>query len=248
MSSLLFPSASSVVATKQEVEERGFAILPAIFDSSEIEELIGLIAKLKSADGVRTRGGVYAVRNLLQLSPALLQLARSENLLAIVQSHIGAGAFAVKGTLFDKTGGANWLVPWHQDLTISVASRLPVPGYGPWTVKAGACHVQPPTSVLNGMLSIRIHLDDCGEENGPLRVLPGTHRSGRLGPEKVSELVREVREHRCLVKTGGLLLMKPLLLHASSAAITPEHRRVVHIDYASSQLDGGLRWRLGPED
>ena len=242
MNSLRFPNENSAVPTIEDVNKHGFAILPDILDRAEIVELIRTIGQLESKDGVRTRGGVYAVRNLLQVCPEILELATSAKLLTIVREHIGIEAFAVRGMLFDKTGDANWLVPWHQDLTICVAARLPAPCYGPWTVKAGVCHVQPPASILEGMLSIRIHLDDCGENNGPLRVLPGTHRLGRLTADRISELQHDVREQLCLVKQGGALLMRPLLLHASSAATTPEHRRVVHIDYSSSQLDYGLRW------
>jgi hypothetical protein len=85
-------------------------------------------------------------------------------------------AFAVPATLFDKTADANWLVPWHQDLTICVKKKVDVPGYGPWTIKAGVPHVQPPVAILDRRLAVRIHLDNCSERNGALRVLPGTHR------------------------------------------------------------------------
>ena len=149
----------------------------------------------------------------------------------------------MRGTLFDKTLGANWLVPWHQDLTICVASRIDVTGYGPWTVKAGVCHVQPPVPILENMLSVRIHLDDCDEGNGALRVLPGTHIFGRVTAGQIAEKRRAVASVVCKVNAGDVFLMKPLLLHASSAAFRTTHRRVIHIDYACSQLAGGLQWQ-----
>ena len=129
-----------------------------------------------------------------------------------------------------------------QDLTICVVARIDAAGYGPWTLKAGACHVQPPVSILENMLSVRIHLDDCDESNGALRALPGTHRLGRLTPEQIAEQQRSVSLVCCAAKAGGVLLMRPLLIHASSAASKAVHRRVIHIDYASAQLDGGLQW------
>lgn len=108
-------------------------------------------------------------------------------------------------------------------------------------MKGGICHVQPPVTVLEGLLSVRIHLDDCQESNGALRVIPGTHRLGRLPPAQVKELSARPG-FACAARAGDVLSMRPLLLHAWSAATRAAHRRVIHIDYASSQLDRGLRW------
>src|SRR5437899_3995262 len=110
----------------------GFAILPGIFGQPDIDGLIDALPQAGSDGGVRSRGGVYAVRNLLQLSPAVHELARSSKVLAMVAESLGRAAFPVRGTLFDKTTGANWLVPWHQDLTVCVVERRDVPAYGPW--------------------------------------------------------------------------------------------------------------------
>jgi ectoine hydroxylase-related dioxygenase (phytanoyl-CoA dioxygenase family) len=219
-----------------------FSILSGVFGQQEIEGLIDAISKIDGDAAVRSRGGVYAIRNLLQLSPRINELANSAKVRSIVEEYLGKSGIPVRGTLFDKTRGANWLVPWHQDLTICVISRVDVPGYGPWTIKAGVCHVRPPISILENMLSVRIHLDDCDEANGGLRILPGTHNLGRLTAEQVSKQQRSVVSVSCAVEQGGVVLMRPLLLHSSSAASNAVHRRVIHIDYASSQLDGGLVW------
>jgi ectoine hydroxylase-related dioxygenase (phytanoyl-CoA dioxygenase family) len=222
----------------------GFSILPGIFGPPEIAALIEAVSNTNGDAAVRSRGGVYAVRNLLHLSPPINNLAHSPKVRSLVEQYLGEAA--VRGTLFDKTGNANWLVPWHQDLTICVVSRADVPGYGPWTIKAGMHNVQPPISILEKMLSVRIHLDDCDESNGALRVLPGTHKLGRLTADQISENQRSIPPVPCAVQSGGILLMRPLLLHASSAASKAVHRRVIHIDYASSQLDGGLQWATTP--
>jgi hypothetical protein len=225
-----------------DVEQNGFSILPGVWEEGEIERLIRAISGIADANGVRSRGGVYAIRNLLQLSPEIRELARSAKPLAIVEATLRSKATPVRATLFDKTGGANWLVPWHQDLTICVEERIDVPGYGPWTRKAGIWNVQPPASILERMLSVRIHLDDCHESNGALRVLPGTHRLGRLNAVEIAERQRVGTAVVCAIGAGGAVLMRPLLLHASSAATEAAHRRVIHIDYAACELDGGLRW------
>lgn len=154
---------------------------------------------------------------------------------------LGPHAIAVRGILFDKTPDANWKVPWHQDLTIAVTAKLQVPGFGPWSKKAGVLHVQPPAFVLENMLAVRIHLDDCGEANGAVRVIPGSHLQGRLTTEHVVRM-SATPGVSCVVAAGGVVLMRPLMLHAPSACQSPRHRRVVHLEFAGCALPGGLAW------
>ena len=232
------------VRKMHDFPQNGFAILPDVVPQAEIARWIDAISKIGSEKDVRSRGGVYAIRNLLNLSPLINRLAYSAKLCSLVEATLANAAFPVRGTVCDKTASANWLVPWHQDLTICVAARIDVPGYGPWTTKAGVCHVQPPVSVLESMVSVRIHLEDCDESHGALRILPGTHRLGRLMSEQIAERRRAVAPVACCVKAGGVELMRPLLLHSSSAGSNALHRRVIHIDYACSQLDGGLQWSI----
>ncbi len=230
------------VSSGSDPERDGFAILPEFVGQRVVAELRDAVSNVEGGEGVRKRDGVYAVRNLLDVSPEVRRLAHAEQLLATVTKCLGGTPFPVRAILFDKTGTANWLVPWHQDLTICVETRRDVAGYGPWTVKAGVWHVQPPMHVLENMLSVRLHLDDCGESNGALRVLPGTHRLGRLSAKEVEERAQSGGPVCCAVRAGDVMLMKPLILHASSAAVKPAHRRVIHIDYSCGELDGGLRW------
>ena len=224
------------------LDSQGYSIVPALLNDEEIDRLSTALSIVSENEGVRRRGGVYAIRNLLDVVPAVAELAASPKIISLVQLALGTNTFAVRGMLFDKTPDANWLVPWHQDLTICVKERIAVDGYGPWTVKAGVQHVQPPVRILDGMLAVRIHLDDCHEQNGALRVLPATHRSGRLTSEQVEFAQREGIPVTCSVSRGGAVLMKPLVLHASSAADQPSRRRVIHIDFASCDLPRGLKW------
>ena len=217
----------------QNIGETGFAIVERVLAAEEVDNLIALMGSL----ACRSRGGA---RNLLE-HEALVGLARSNPLRGLVEPVLGAGCFAVRAIYFDKTPDANWKVPWHQDLMVAVCERVEgAAGYGAWSVKAGVPHVEPPVAVLERMLAVRLHLDDCGEENGPLRVIPGSHRHGRLAR---SEEPPKAGEVMCCVRRGGALLMRPLLLHASSSAASPAHRRVIHIEYAGVELPGGVRWR-----
>lgn len=226
------------------VEREGFSVEPGVFGKPETEHLIDSLLTISDEKGVRSHGGVYAIRNLIHLSPVIRELAWSVKVRSIAEDVLEDSAFPVRATLFDKTADANWLVPWHQDVTICVDAKIEVPGYGPWTKKAGVWHVQPPTSVLERILSVRIHLDDCSESNGALRVIPGTHQFGRLTAVQIGERQRMSDSITCVVDRGGVVLMRPLLLHASSAGSAASHRRVIHIDYASCQLHGGLRWAI----
>src|SRR5205807_2460085 len=150
--------------------------------------------------------------------------------------------FPAQAIYFDKSAERNWMVAWHQDLTIAVRERIEVAGFGPWSMKGAALHVQPPIEVLEKMLTVRLHLDDADESNGALRVLPGSHRFDRLDAEAIERLRKQTPEHLCIAKAGDALVMRPLLLHASRRSSTTGHRRVLHIEYSAFELPGGLRW------
>jgi ectoine hydroxylase-related dioxygenase (phytanoyl-CoA dioxygenase family) len=214
----------------------GFAIVPGVVGSAELDELLRAIGVANDDDAVRSRGGVYAIRNLLSLVPHVREWTASPACRSLVAPLLGPRAFAVRGILFDKTPDAIWKVLWHQDLSIAVQEQIDVAGYGPWSTKAGVLHVQPPVSVLGQMLAVRLDLDDCGEENGPVRVIPGSHRFGR------AVVVPAGTSVSCIVPRGGVLLMRPPLWHASSPAVSPAHRRVIHIEFAAVPLAGGLQW------
>ncbi len=144
--------------------------------------------------------------------------------------------------MFDKTPRSNWKVPWHQDLTIAVSERREVAGFGPWSVKDGLPHVQPPASLLERIVALRLHLDDTPAANGALRVLAGTHKLGRLSAARIDALRRQIPETVCPVAAGGAMLMSPLLLHASSPSHAPLRRRVLHFEYSAADLPAGLAW------
>ena len=178
--------------------------------------------------------------NLLSV-PSIQALPISGAVREIMETVLGPACFAVRGIFFNKTRSSNWKVVWHQDLTIAVRERKDVNGFGPWTMKAGVLHVQPPPEVVSGLLAIRLHLDDSGIDNGPLRVITGSHRQGRFSTEQIGRWDKE-KFVTCSVPKGGALVMRPLLLHASSACATPKSRRVSHIEFAAAELPHGLDW------
>lgn len=210
---------------------------PPIVEGSSLEELRIEADRLLSTS--KGRGGT---RNALRKSEVLRRWCETGALRDLATSLLGPSARATKLTVFDKSSDANWKVPWHQDLTISVAERLEVKGFGPWSSKDGMPHVQPPVSVLQAIVAVRVHLDDTPIENGALRVLAGSHRMGRLSQKQLSLLRKQVPEVACPVQEGGAMAMSPLLAHASSPAVTPSRRRVLHYEFSGSELPGGLAW------
>jgi ectoine hydroxylase-related dioxygenase (phytanoyl-CoA dioxygenase family) len=213
----------------------GFAVIEGAFSMAEVERMRAAIERIPFGREVRRKSGVYGIRNLLAISDDVQAIVPG------LRRYLDRPSFAVRATFLDKVPGANWKIAWHQDSMIAVRERRDVEGFGPWAVKAGIVHVQPPAGILERMLAVRIHLDDCTRDNGALRVLPGTHRFGWIDHEAGLWRSR-VPEVCCEVRAGGLLLMRPLILHASSPAATPAHRRVLHFEFASFDLPGGLEW------
>jgi ectoine hydroxylase-related dioxygenase (phytanoyl-CoA dioxygenase family) len=223
------------------LERNGFVLTKPLFSAPEIALLIDKLEKPQNASQEPRRGGI---RDVLDNIRELRNIADHPAVRTLAEQVLGSSSFVVRTTLFDKTGAANWKVPWHQDVTIAVSERRETPDYGPWSIKAGILHVQPPSEVLERMLTIRIHLDPCPATNGALRVMPGTHRLGRLNQNLVAEHIDENRALTCEAAAGEALVMRPLLLHTSSPSKHPAHRRVMHFDFATGELDNGLTWRM----
>ncbi|MGI8924318.1 MAG: phytanoyl-CoA dioxygenase family protein [Fimbriimonadales bacterium] len=219
--------------TRTSLEENGFLVVRGAASLSLQEtaaaELAGAICERRG--GTRNAFHFQSVR---KLAASVSQIA---------EAVLGNGAFVVRAIFFDKTPGANWKVPWHQDITIEVAERREVEGFGPWSLMESIVSVRPPESILQGMASIRVHLDDCDSDNGPLRVIAGSHHKV-LAPQELEEVVRTGNPVDLTCARGDVILMRPLLVHASSAAVSPSHRRVVHLDFASNSLPADLQWRL----
>lgn len=225
------------------LERDGFALVRGLVPPGVVLELREACARLVAQEGVRRRGGTaFAARNLLSLVPEVAAVLRSPAVRSVVETVLGKEGAPVKATLFDKTPEANWHVGWHQDVTIAVRERREAPGFLAWSTKAGVHHVQPPDEVLGRMVALRIHLDPCGADAGALRVIPGSHADGRLRSEEVAAWIARKTAVRCAAEAGDALVMRPLLLHASSPARRPTHRRVVHVEFAAGPLPHGLEW------
>lgn len=217
-------------ATKRQVETNGYALVHRCVS----EETIRALETALDADQ-------HGIRNLLS-NEIVRNVAGSAEVRRSVASVLGAECFAVRGIFFNKSPKANWKVTWHQDCVIAVREKLDIRGWGPWSSKADVIHVRPAPAVLQQMLAIRIHLDDCGEANGPLRVIPGSHRDGFLSDAEIQNRSKESAVE-CAAYRGDAILMRPLILHSSPPAVKPSNRRVVHLEFAAAQLPDGAQWQ-----
>jgi ectoine hydroxylase-related dioxygenase (phytanoyl-CoA dioxygenase family) len=218
----------------ESVETDGFAITPAVLDQAEAA---ALAEKLRLSQLPRSRAGIrHAMRD-----DSVAAIARDSRLLQLAQQVLGDAAFPFRATLFDKSPDSNWLVVWHQDTALPLRERRDTPGWGPWSIKEGVHYAHAPVSALEQVLALRLHLDDSRSDNGPLRVLAGTHTLGVLSDEQLHDLSTRIAPVDCLIPTGGVVAMRPLLVHASSKSQSARPRGVLHIEYAASDsLEGGL--------
>ena len=217
-----------------DLDSRGYAIAPRVIEPREISTVS------RAIDRLTVRGA--GTRNLLDRPWGRALVQRVRNRLAS-SNVLPLSSVAVQCTLFDKTPSRNWLVALHQDLSIPVRARVNHPSLRAWSTKEGAAFVQPPVTLLERLVAVRLHVDDCGPENGPLKVVPGSHASGRLSTAAAIELRATFGEASCLAKSGDAVLMRPLLLHASSKARAPSRRRVLHIVFGPPTLPHGLEWK-----
>lgn len=214
-------------------EARGFAVVPGVLAESECQSAL---------DAVLEQGRFESRSRAWLTHPWCQKLARSLKQHAALAGIVAPTAVAVQCTLFEKSPDNNWLVSLHQDLSIPVREQVADSELTGWSRKEGALFVQPPVSVLESLVALRVHLDDCDAESGALRLVPGSHRFGRLDVRQAAALRDGHGEVTAAVKRGDVLAMRPLLLHASSKAMVPSFRRVLHFVFGPPVLPRGLRW------
>jgi ectoine hydroxylase-related dioxygenase (phytanoyl-CoA dioxygenase family) len=217
---------------------QGFTIIEAVLDRTEVA---ALARTLETSDLGRSRAGARHLMN----HPGVSAVAVDPRMVAIAGGFLGDTAIPYKATLFDKSPAPNWLVAWHQDTALPLCERREIPEWGPWSTKAGVTYALAPAFALAQVVALRLHLDDSRPENGPLRVLPGTHALGLLTESDIARLTTEISAVVCTVPAGGVIAMRPLIVHASSKADSDLPRRVLHIEYARSlDFGDGLKLRL----
>ena len=213
----------------------GYAIEENVFSPSECDELLQPVSR--AAPSPSRAGARHLMRD-----PAIGAIARDARLKSIAAQALRCEPVPFRATVFAKSRESNWLIPWHQDTALPLVARFDTPGWGPWSLKDGVTYAHAPASVSSRVIALRIHLDSSTLDNEPLRVIPGSHSHGVLTDQEVHRFVATHAQMECPVRRGGVLAMRPLLIHASSKARNAAPRRVLHIEYADSlDLEFGIR-------
>lgn len=226
---------------KNSITEKGFTVINSIFSDEEIKKISEVIQDIDtSKETFRKSEDLFAIRQFLKEIPEVNDLIFNENIKTIIKDLFGEQYVVVKSIYFDKPEKSNWYVAYHQDLTISVDKKTELPDFGPWTTKQNQFAVKPPLNILENIFTIRIHLDDTDEYNGALKVVPKSHAKGIYRPETIDWNVET--EEICRVEKGGIMIMKPLILHGSNRTTNGKKRRVIHIEFSDMELPEQLNW------
>ena len=227
-----------------ELKSEGFTIIDNVYSENEIEKIISEIEKITEIEiensTFRKSEDLFAIRQFHKEIPETLNIIFNQNLRQIIKLNFGENYFITKSIYFDKPEKSNWFVAYHQDLTISVNKKVDIDNYGNWTTKQNQFAVQPPKEILEQNFTIRIHIDKTTKENGALKVLNKSHRKGIVRTENIK--FENETETICEVEKGGIMIMKPLIFHASNKTTNNERRRVIHIEFSNQKLPNELEW------
>ena len=226
---------------KKDILENGFTIINDIFSIVQIQEMLAIIESADTTKSTfRKTNDLFAIRQFLKEIPTIQKVILVEKLKNLIAEIFGQNYFVTKSIYFDKPEQSNWFVAYHQDLTISVDKKLELDNFGPWTVKQNQFAVQPPLDFLENNFTIRIHLDNTDENNGALKVIPKSHLKGVYRADTINWETET--ESICNTLKGGIMIMRPLLLHSSSRTTNNLKRRVIHIEFSDKELNNGLKW------
>lgn len=218
---------------QQQFEEDGFEIINHVFSEKEIQA-INHFLKTKNIKEV------FGMRSFLKTFPEITSLVFNQNIVSIINS-IEKESKVIKSIYFNKPPSANWIVNWHQDLTINVSGKSSDKAFKNWRFLKERTIVQPPLEILENIFTIRIHLDHCTQQNGALQVISKSHQNGVINlSNKIAQLNQAKKI--CEVKKGGILVMKPLLFHSSKRTENHQNRRVIHIEFSNKNLPNGMKW------
>jgi ectoine hydroxylase-related dioxygenase (phytanoyl-CoA dioxygenase family) len=230
-----------------ELKENGFGIQQDLYTFEEVESILRMLHQSPHFQKNFNSGQPpFAIRQLLKQIPELTDLLFNTNIKTLLSKIWGNDFFMVKSIYFNKPEASNWLVPWHQDLTISVDKKIELENYTHWTVKNDQYSVQPPIEILENMYTLRIHLDAADENNGALMVVPGSHKNGIIRVEDMDW--DQVPTNLCRVPRGGVMFMRPLLFHASARTTNNHQRRVIHVEFCNQELAKELVWAEMPKN
>lgn len=219
-------------AIQKKFKERGFAIIEDIFSPIEVTDINQILEKESG----------FGVREVLLKYPELLDLIFNAKFKQLLHDISPTCDTIVKSIWFDKPPTANWVVNWHQDITINLTHIAEVDGFKNWRTNTKRTVVQPTRNILENIFTLRIHLDNCNAENGALHVIENSHQQGVINIKNWTAN-KTGKEYICEVAAGGVVLMHPLTLHSSKRTRNTHRRRVLHIEFSTAVLPNNLEWK-----
>lgn len=230
-----------LIEAKNKLLNNGFAIIDAIYSTNEINEIGTVISKLDTSNPIfRKSEHLFAIRQFIKEVPEIKNILFNSQFKEVINTIGGEDYFVVKSIYFDKPKKSNWFVSYHQDLTISVNEKKNLNDFINWTKKHNQYAVQPNKEILENIFTVRIHLDDTTAGNGALKVINKSHLKSINRIENTDFKLEE--EVICEVNSGGIMIMKPLLFHASSKTTNNKNRRVIHIEFSNKKLSENIAW------
>ena len=227
-----------------EINSEGFVIIENVYNDNEIEKIITEIEKITANKfknpTFRKSENLFAIRQFHKEIPETLNFIFNNNLKEIIKLNFGENYFITKSIYFDKPKNSNWFVAYHQDLTISVNKKIEIDKFQNWTTKQNQFAVQPPREILDNNFTIRIHIDKTTHKNGALKVFNKSHKKGIVKIESFD--INKEKETICEIDKGGIMIMKPLLFHASNKTTNNKRRRVIHLEFSNQPLPNEIEW------
>lgn len=218
----------------KQFQNHGYSLIKSMYTIQEIEAISTCLNNHSITEDI------FAQRQLINAIPKLKPLIFNSSLKALLQDRFKTKYHLTKAIYFNKPAHSNWFVAYHQDLSISVKNKVDIKHYSGWTNKHNQIGVIPPVSILNNIITVRIHLDNTLVNNGALRIIPNTHMNGILKLDVIQNL--KTKEIICEAKPGDTLIMSPLTLHSSNKSSSPLSRRIIHLEFSSLELHDPLEW------
>lgn len=219
----------------REYRDQGYVVLDGFLPGDVVRELQRVTDELTAASGhISASNDVFDVdsdhgptnirlrriKTPTKVHSAYRNLLTGARVLDAVEKLVGPDIRLFGGKINMKLAGSSETVEWHQDWS-----------YYPHTNET--------------VLALGVMLDDCGLENGPLLVLPGSHRGPVLSHETANGLFcgaidpalidREIATAVPITgRAGTISLHHARLIHGSAANRSSRPRRMMFIPYTAA--------------
>ncbi|CAM1344548.1 phytanoyl-CoA dioxygenase family protein [Tenacibaculum amylolyticum] len=225
---------------KEQLEINGYSITKPLISESTLVNLKKIVYREEKS---------YAIRQLVNKQPEILEVLFKEKSFRELYAKVcGKGYFLTKAIYFNKPAMSNWFVGYHQDLSISAKEKQITKDYVQWTYKEKQWGVIPPEGILKNTITFRVHLDSTDETNGALHVIPKSHVKGIIRIDEHFKKEALGKEVLCNVEKGAVMLMNPLVLHASQRSVSASDRSVIHLEFCNQEIPMGWLERKSVEN